>query len=77
MVDDLGYRCFGSIDGYNEKYGADKEREIDEAVDRLVRKAHDLAEQTLKANYDRFDALAKALIDHEVVEGEEMDTLLS
>ena len=47
-------------------------RMIDEEVVRVVRKAQSTADQILKDNVDQLHNLAKALLEHETIDGDEV-----
>ena len=51
-------------------------RMIDEEVVRIVRKAQSTAEQVLNDNIDLLHNLAKALLEHETIDGVEVDTIM-
>ena len=50
--------------------------EIDEEVRRIVQKAEAQAEKLLKENLDKLHALAKALLEYEILDGEQIDLVL-
>ena len=51
-------------------------RMIDEEVVRIVRKAQSTAEQVLNDNIDLLHNLAKALLEHETIDGAEVDAIM-
>ena len=51
-------------------------RMIDEEVVRIVRKAQSTAEQVLNDNIDLLHNLAKALLEHETIDGVEVNTIM-
>ena len=51
-------------------------RMIDEEVVRIVRKAQSTAEQILNDNIDLLHNLAKALLEHETIDGAEVDAIM-
>ena len=51
-------------------------RMIDEEVVRIVRKAQSTAEQVLNDNIDLLHNLAKALLEHETIDGVEVDAIM-
>ncbi len=51
-------------------------QEIDEEVKRIVREAEARAEQLLKENIEKLHALAKALLEFEILDGEQIDLIL-
>jgi cell division protease FtsH len=57
---------------YSEKTAID----IDEEVKRIVLDAYSISKKTLAEHYDLLDALAKALLEKETLDGEEIDTLI-
>ena len=52
-------------------------RIIDEEVRRIVGEMEEKAEKTIRANRQKLDILAQALVEHETLEKEEVDRLLS
>ncbi len=50
--------------------------EIDEEVRRIVREAEQRAEKLLKENIDKLHALANALLEFEILDGEQIDLIL-
>ena len=52
-------------------------RMIDEEVVRIVRKAQSTAEQVLNDNIDLLHNLAKALLEHETIDGAEVDAIMA
>ncbi len=57
---------------YSEKTAID----IDEEVKRIVLEAYAISKKILAEHYDLLDALAKALLEKETLDGEEIDTLI-
>ncbi|WP_456406196.1 ATP-dependent zinc metalloprotease FtsH [Caldithrix abyssi] len=51
-------------------------QEIDQEVRRIVREAEERAETLLKENIDKLHALAKALLEFEILDGEQIDLVL-
>ncbi|HHM24070.1 MAG TPA: ATP-dependent zinc metalloprotease FtsH, partial [Bacteroidetes bacterium] len=50
---------------------------IDEEVSRIVQEAADRAERLLSENIDKLHRLAKALLEHEILDGAEIDRVLN
>jgi cell division protease FtsH len=57
---------------YSEKTA----EEIDEEVKNIVKKAEDKATQLLSANLDKLHWLAKALVEREILDGDQIDRIL-
>jgi cell division protease FtsH len=57
---------------YSEKTAID----IDEEVKRIVIEAYDISKKLLTENQDLLEALAKALLERETMDGEEINTLI-
>ncbi|MEW6416948.1 MAG: ATP-dependent zinc metalloprotease FtsH [Nitrospirota bacterium] len=57
---------------YSEKTAID----IDEEVKRIVIEAYDISKKLLTENQDLLEALAKALLERETMDGEEINTLM-
>ncbi len=57
---------------YSEKTA----QEIDSEVQRIVRQAEERAEKLLSENIDKLHRLAKALLEYEILDGEQIDRIL-
>jgi len=57
---------------YSEKIA----QEIDKEVQAIVQKAQERAEKIIHDNLDKLHALAKALLEHEILDGEQIDMVL-
>jgi cell division protease FtsH len=57
---------------YSEKTAVD----IDEEVKRIVIEAYDISKKLLTENQDLLEAVAKALLERETMDGEEINTLI-
>ena len=57
---------------YSEKTAID----IDEEIKRIVLEAYSISKKILAEHYDLLDALAKALLEKETLDGEEIDALI-
>ena len=57
---------------YSEKIA----QEIDDEVQSIVQQAQEKAEKLLKDNIDTLHALAKALLEHEILDGEQIDMVI-
>jgi cell division protease FtsH len=62
--------------GNTQDYSEETARKIDDEVAKIMREAHDRAEQILKAHSDQMDLMASVLLDRETIEGEACQALL-
>ena len=69
QTDFLG-RSFGSAD-----YSEDTARKIDEEIDKIIVEQKKRVRELLLDRRDKLDALAKALLEHETVEGAELKAI--
>ena len=67
----LGLNREGSKD-----YSESKAKQVDEEIQRFVKEGHETATRILKEKKDILDALAKALLEFETIDGEEVDLLI-
>jgi cell division protease FtsH len=67
LGDDLAHR---------REYSELTAREIDEEIMSLLESAYQRAKETLQANHEGLDRLVDALMEHEIINGEEVDSLL-
>lgn len=85
MSDKLGPLTFGKKEeaiflgreiAQHRDYSESTAQEIDEEVKRIVEEAEDKASQLVSANLDKLHLLAKALLEKEILDGEEIDKIL-
>ncbi|HGY56671.1 MAG TPA: ATP-dependent metallopeptidase FtsH/Yme1/Tma family protein [Caldithrix abyssi] len=85
MSEKLGPVTFGKKDqeiflgreiAQHRDYSEEVAREIDDEVRRIVTEAQKKAEDLLSKNIDKLHALAEALLDHEILDGEQIDQVL-
>jgi cell division protease FtsH len=62
--------------GHRRIYSELTAREIDEEIIAILEDAYQRAKEALKANQEGLDRLVKALLDHEIVRGDEVHSLL-
>ncbi len=83
MSDKLGPRTFSAGDGsgalgYGERdYSEKTAEEIDAEVHRILDEAHEIARRTLTENRARLDYLVQVLMEKEVLEGPDLEAVLS
>jgi cell division protease FtsH len=58
------------------EYSEDTARQVDLEIKKFVEKAHDTARKIMKKNKSKLDKIAKALLDKEVLTGEEVKELV-
>ena len=85
MSKELGTQVFGEAQHQvflgrdyadHQDYSEETARRIDVEVQRIMREAHERAEEILSARRDQLDLMAKVLLERETVEGEAVDALL-
>ena len=85
MNDRLGFVFYGEDEnkpnffdfgGNNKEHSEETARMIDEEVKKLIDKLYDETRQILEANRDRVEALAKALIQFETLDGADIDRIM-
>ncbi len=85
MSEKLGPVTFGKKDqeiflgreiAQHRDYSEEVAREIDDEVRTIVTNAQKKAEKLLKDNIDKLHALAQALLDHEILDGEQVNQVL-
>ncbi len=86
MSDKLGPVTFGKKDqeiflgreiAQHRDYSEEVAREIDTEVRRIVTEAQDLAEKLLRENIDTLHALANALLEHEILDSEQINNVVA
>jgi len=85
MSEKLGPLTFGKKDeeiflgreiARHKDYSEDTARMIDAEITRIVREAEERAEKLIRENIDKLHRLANALLEREVLDGEEIDKIL-
>ena len=85
MSKELGTQVFGEAQHQvflgrdyadHQDYSEETARRIDVEVQRIMREAHERAEEILSARRDQLDLMAKVLLERETVEGDAVDALL-
>ena len=85
MSDEMGPATFGKKDqeiflgreiAQHRDYSEETAQKIDAEVKRLIAKAHKKAEDLLTKHLDELHALAKALLEYEILDGEQIDQVL-
>jgi cell division protease FtsH len=85
MSDKLGPLTFGKKEeqiflgreiATHRDYSEHTAQEIDKEVRRIVEEAEAKATELLSANQDKLHALAKVLLEREILDGEEIDRIL-
>jgi len=85
MSKKLGPRTFGKREelvflgkeiSEQRDYGDQVAEAIDDEVHSLLQEAYDTAKKVITSNTGKLSALAKYLIEHETIEGDELKTLL-
>ncbi|QWT17693.1 ATP-dependent zinc metalloprotease FtsH [Collinsella sp. zg1085] len=86
MSKDLGTQVFGEAQhqvflgrdyANHQDYSEETARRIDTEVQRIMREAHDRAEQILNERREQLGLMAEVLLEHETVEGEAVEALLN
>lgn len=84
MSDKLGSRTFGSNEeifigrdyGHAQEYSDATAALIDEEIDKIIADAYKQCQELLKAHRDELESVAQALIEKEVLTGEEFDAVI-
>ena len=84
MSDKLGSRTFGSNEeifigrdyGHAQEYSDATAALIDEEIDKIIAAAYKQCQELLKAHRDELEVVAQALIEKEVLTGEEFDAVI-
>jgi cell division protease FtsH len=61
---------------HTRDYSEDTSRVVDEEIERILRRAEQEADRTLTEHRDGLDAVAKALLEHETIDGREIARLV-
>ena len=68
---------FLGMQSHNQKeYSEAKAQEVDEEIKRIITEGHQAAKGILNKNMDALHRLAEALLEHETIDGEEVDMLV-
>lgn len=61
--------------GHSQNYSEETSRMIDAEVKRIVMEGYQLAHKTLEGNVELLKKIAEALLEHETIDGEDIDTI--
>jgi cell division protease FtsH len=61
---------------HTRDYSEDTSRVVDQEIERILREAEDHAERTLREHRSGLEAVAKALLEHETIDGREIARLI-
>ncbi len=61
---------------HTRDYSEDTSRVVDQEIERILREAEDYAERTLREHEGGLEAVAKALLEHETIDGREIARLV-
>jgi len=67
----------GALAPPSKEYSEDTAKDIDREVSRLVTEMYEKAKSTLEGKKDKLEKVAKRLLEKEVIEGEELRTLIA
>jgi cell division protease FtsH len=67
---------FLEVAGSPRDYSEERAREIDEEIDRILREAHERVRKILEERRGLLEKVARHLLEHEVMEGEELRNLI-
>jgi cell division protease FtsH len=76
LGDDRGEVFLGEDLGHRREYSELTAREVDEEIMAILESAYERAKETLKEHHEGLERLVEALMDHEIVHGEEVLKLL-
>jgi cell division protease FtsH len=84
MNDRLGFVFYGEDDskpnfidfGSGREYSEEIAKAIDEEVKKLIDRLYDETRKLIEANRDRVDAMAKALVQYETLDGPDVDRIM-
>jgi cell division protease FtsH len=76
LGDERGEVFLGEELGHRREYSELTARDVDEEIMSILEGAYQRAKETLQANHEGLDRLVEALLDHEIVHGEEVLSLL-
>ncbi len=67
---------FLEVGGSPRDYSEERAREIDEEIDRILREAHERVRKILEERKGLLEKVARTLLEHEVMEGENLRSLM-
>ncbi len=85
MSDKLGMVLYGDSDDYvflgkeisqNKTYSEQTSQQIDAEVRRLIDEGYQLAKKLIKDNRDKLDLIANALLEHETLDGKQVEDIV-
>jgi cell division protease FtsH len=76
LGDERGEVFLGEELGHRREYSEATARDVDEEIMSILESAYQRAKETLQANHEGLDRLVDALLDHEIVNGDEVLSLL-
>jgi cell division protease FtsH len=76
LGDERGEVFLGEELGHRREYSEMTARDVDEEIMSFLEAAYQRAKETLQANHEGLERLVEALLDHEIVNGEEVLSLL-
>ncbi len=85
MSDKLGMVLYGDSDDYvflgkeisqNKTYSEQTAQQIDAEVRRLIDEGYQLAKKLIKDNRDKLDLIANALLEHETLDGKQVEDIV-
>ena len=85
MSDELGMVLYGDSDEYvflgkeisqNKGYSEQTAQQIDAEVRRLIDEGYQLAKKLIKDNRDKLDLIANALLEHETLDGKQVEDIV-
>jgi cell division protease FtsH len=76
LGDDRGEVFLGEDLGHRREYSELTARDVDEEIMAILESAYERAKETLKEHHEGLERLVEALMDHEIVHGEEVLKLL-
>ena len=85
MSDKLGMVLYGDSDDYvflgkeisqNKTYSEETSQQIDAEVRRLIDEGYQLAKKLIKDNRDKLDLIANALLEHETLDGKQVEDIV-
>jgi cell division protease FtsH len=63
--------------GHQQNYSEETARSIDAEVKRIVMDGYECANKVLRANIEHLKKIAEALLEHETIDGEDIDVIVS
>jgi cell division protease FtsH len=78
QVGAISYSAGNGLDGAQlEPLGEETRRDIDKEIRRILQAAYDKAERKIDEHRDDVEAIARALLERETLDGAEVDELLA